>query len=236
MKFFNRYERLKRKIEKEYKNRPEELKIKLLEHDLEFLKISQFEFEIKILDITFGWMDERDPTKENYYKKKLKIQKEHGAITDEEYDRQFNTITNKNDEYVYKLEELAIDYKYNHISKHAYLKQKNELLGLPYVYVVDSTYDPENGISVFDIELDYNATFIKLLREEGFSGINDDEVIDEWFTKIVGESAMLSGMANPIERYANELAEIQSLQNKSMLGQPFVQRHSDPEKGFTEYS
>lgn len=55
--------------------------------------------------------------------------------------------------------------------------------GEPYVNVVQAFVnpnDPKNGY----FEIDWNEYFIALLKENGYTGNNDEAIIDQWFKNL----------------------------------------------------
>jgi hypothetical protein len=53
----------------------------------------------------------------------------------------------------------------------------------PWVNVVNTNFDGENPNQGF-MELEWNAAFIKFLRDHEYSGKTDEEVVDKWFTDL----------------------------------------------------
>ena len=53
--------------------------------------------------------------------------------------------------------------------------------GEPYIKVLDTNVDPENPKYGY-FELDWNQYFVNNLKEHGFSGNTDEEVVDHWFS------------------------------------------------------
>lgn len=51
----------------------------------------------------------------------------------------------------------------------------------PWVNVVRTTFDENNPKQGY-MELEWNAAFIKFLRENGYKGDTDEQVVDTWFT------------------------------------------------------
>ena len=69
-------------------------------------------------------------------------------------------------------------------------KEKATAKGEPYVKVISVELNPENpGEGYF--ELDWNEPFVQKLRDSGYTGANDEEVVDLWFTALcrgIGET------------------------------------------------
>lgn len=74
-------------------------------------------------------------------------------------------------------------------------KEIATLEGKPYIKVLDTNVDPQNPKYGY-FELDWNKNFVENLKEHGFSGNTDEEIVDHWF----------SVLCNTI---ANEGSEIQ---------------------------
>lgn len=65
-------------------------------------------------------------------------------------------------------EDTLIDYK----------KESKE----PWVNITGETYDPSTG--QMKMSLDWNESFIKLLRKQGLMGENEDELVEQWLKGI----------------------------------------------------
>ena len=53
--------------------------------------------------------------------------------------------------------------------------------GEPYIKVLDTNVDAKNPKYGY-FELDWNQHFVENLKEHGFSGNTDEEVVDHWFS------------------------------------------------------
>jgi hypothetical protein len=56
----------------------------------------------------------------------------------------------------------------------------------PWVAVLDTKVNPENPRNGF-FELDWNDHFVVMLRNNGFTGGSDEEVVDAWFGNLCKE-------------------------------------------------
>ena len=69
-------------------------------------------------------------------------------------------------------------------------KEKATAKNEAYVKVISVELNPENpGEGYF--ELDWNAPFVQKLRDSGYTGKTDEEVVDLWFTALcrgIGEN------------------------------------------------
>ena len=62
-------------------------------------------------------------------------------------------------------------------------KDKATAKGEPYVKVLEVNFDKDNpGDGYF--ELEWNNIFVRQLLEAGYSGDNEEEIVDLWFTTL----------------------------------------------------
>ena len=62
-------------------------------------------------------------------------------------------------------------------------KDKATAKGEPYVKVLEVKFDKKNpGDGYF--ELEWNNLFVKQLLEAGYTGDNEEEIVDLWFTTL----------------------------------------------------
>lgn len=54
----------------------------------------------------------------------------------------------------------------------------------PYVEIVSENFTEEGGVQ---LRLDWNAPFIKYLKENGFSGPSDEAIVDNWIISLSRE-------------------------------------------------
>ena len=73
--------------------------------------------------------------------------------------------------------------------------------GEPYIKVIDTNVDPKNPKYGY-FELDWNKHFVQNLKDNGFSGNSDEEIVDHWFSVLCntiaeeGQSIMPSNRTN----------------------------------------
>jgi hypothetical protein len=79
--------------------------------------------------------------------------------------------------------ELEIDLKNKKISQSDFDKQVAEQLNEPWVNVNKMGIDPESAKAGY-IELDWNDHFIAFLHENGYTGQNDEDVVNKWFNDV----------------------------------------------------
>jgi hypothetical protein len=78
--------------------------------------------------------------------------------------------------------ELTEQLNTGKLSKNEYEKEIKTLDKEPYIHILNIEYNVKDGIHA--IEFDWNEYFIKELKENGYSGKTDEEIIDQWFVAL----------------------------------------------------
>lgn len=121
---------------------------------------------------------------EAYEKDCLVIRKNHGLITDEEFDR--GNAAFIKDERERKIEELNIDLRYKKVDKTTHAREVATLKGEPWVGCVDDRFEYQQGVNGYFFQMDWNEHFPNMLRQNGYAG-TDDEVVTMWFDDVTKE-------------------------------------------------
>lgn len=69
-------------------------------------------------------------------------------------------------------------------------KEIATLNGEPFIAVLNVAIDDPTNPRYGSFELDWNIHFIKMLRNNGYSGYNDEMIIDQWFQDVCRNVAM----------------------------------------------
>ena len=131
------------------------------------------EYDYEKAKVTYSDIDVSEKEKEL-----LKIDRKFNQITEEEFNRRMATLSFTGDDLV--LENLFLDFKEGKISEREYEKQRATLKGEAWV----------DGIIRLDgkgqtyVEIDYNTIFVEGLRDKGYAGLTDDDVIEMWWTNV----------------------------------------------------
>jgi len=54
----------------------------------------------------------------------------------------------------------------------------------PWIGILNDEYKAENGVSGFLVEMDWNDQFIEMLRVNGYTGISDEHIVEQWFVDV----------------------------------------------------
>lgn len=157
-----------------------EYKEKLYLVDFEFGKYTRRKVDELILEL-------KHPRKSQEFKLGLvDIKLEHGEL--DEYDAEVEKlgIKHKNREGAeYVIGKANLDRQHNMIDERDYDKTIATANGKPWVTVVDANlvYGGPRG-NQMSFDLDWNQQFVDDLRLNGWTGISDSDVVDQWFTNL----------------------------------------------------
>lgn len=104
----------------------------------------------------------------------------------------------------YTSESLRADAEAERISKLSPKEQANEKKE-PWVAVLETHVNPESPRNGF-FELDWNEHFVLMLRKNGYTGVTDEELVDQWFSDLcreVGSEENVPGMDRRGSGYIN---------------------------------
>lgn len=76
---------------------------------------------------------------------------------------------------------LEIEYTNGDMTDHEFNKKLATLKNEPYIAVIDSDYDPALVLDGFHFEFDWNEQWINLLIENGYTGVNEESIVQAWF-------------------------------------------------------
>jgi hypothetical protein len=79
--------------------------------------------------------------------------------------------------------DLELQHKSNDITENEYYRELATLHKRPYVNITNIEMDSK-GVGTHSIEFDWNEYFIRNLKENGFTGNTDEELVDKWFVTV----------------------------------------------------
>ena len=82
-----------------------------------------------------------------------------------------------------ELAKLEVQLKNGKIGQYEFDKKVAELKEQPYVNVLKLDVNPENAKAGY-MELDWNDHFVKFLHDNGYSGKDDEDVVNKWFNDV----------------------------------------------------
>jgi hypothetical protein len=180
---------------------------------------AQAEYELSgfDLDMRLAEIDHEDPTKLELARLDVKLK--HNQITSYEYDVQYNTVRLKDDALLPEVL-LDLELKHHRISKLEHDRKLADLRSEPWVNMPDIKWDPSDPSRSY-FELDYNEHFVSFLRNNGYKGVSDDQVVESWLTEVCRAVALDLAQEDPA--FVSDAVAP-------------VQRKRQPRKKKTEYS
>lgn len=162
-----------RLLEIEYRNDPGTLAQKKLALFLSREEISQYEYEIEIIELTIKDVREKELAM-------LDVKLKHGKLGAYEYEQQKAFFILDENEHALAL--LDSDLRHEKITQTQYDRKRADILKEPWVCMPKINWDPVNSNRTY-FELDYNEYFVQYLRDNGYSGAEDD-VLNRWLNDV----------------------------------------------------
>lgn len=180
-----------------------DLKRAIASIDYRYDLLDEYALERKYCDIEY---ENKDIDEYAYKSRCLSIDKAYIKISDDDatlqqlvLDLKHKKITQKE----YDVGLLDLRLKQNEIKQHDYDREVASLKNEPYVNVISMGID---NSSEGYFELDWNEAFVKMLYEDGLTGVSDEDVVNKWFNRVcktvlIQEGADMDyGMQQPFTR------------------------------------
>ena len=159
----------------------------LLDIDKKFGKISDYDYDCAIAEL-----DHPDgiPTQVQ-----LDIQLKYDKISEYEHDLAIVNLVYTEENLDKELALLTVDYNHEKITKLEFEKTVASARNEPWVGIVDNGFNPEQGVNGVYFEFDWNNQWIEFLRKNGYNGLSEDEIVEQWFSDVCRSQAE----ENPID-------------------------------------
>jgi hypothetical protein len=141
--------------------------------DLKHKKTDEFEYAKRLVEIDYAG----DP--KALAVELLRVHHTHGKISDYDFAITSAELTMTGDELA--LRKLDIDFEVGKIEKNAYEKAVANIKKEPYIAILDSEYEPQEGVEGLYFEFDWNEHWIALLQQHGYNGFTEEELVKQWF-------------------------------------------------------
>lgn len=132
--------------------------------------VSSRDYEMKVAQLTL--------TDDDLKRAELKIMRNYDDISEEDYNRQITELNFSGDELI--LENMYLDFKEGKITEKEYSKRIATTKGEAWV---DGSIKLDGTGKSF-VEIDWNEMFIEGLRDKGYTGLTDEEIIEMWWTNV----------------------------------------------------
>lgn len=146
-------------------------------------QIAEAEYTLSGLDLDLRLIEinEEDPLQKEI--KILKSKKKYGQLTEYEFDQQICMLTTEETSVDRAIALLDVELKHNKIDRGEHEKQTAEAKKEPWVAMPNISWDPTDPSRSF-FELDYNSYFVEFLRNHGYEGASEQEVVEKWLTDV----------------------------------------------------
>lgn len=166
-----------------------EKKRKLLEIDYKYDLLSEEDYEFQMFEIDNS---QYDPNDFYYQKKSLELKLKWKKISKKEYDYMFNNLQHEINSIEWKENKNELDYLYGKINNFEYEKEKCTIKGEPYFEVIKGKYivdEKNDGTGNIEFEFEYNDIFVKGLRNAGWPGTTEIDLVDGYFKEMCRQIA-----------------------------------------------
>lgn len=157
--------------------------------------VAQAEYELDGIDLDIR-LAEIEQGEESDAVKTLRIKKDvqDGKLSEYESDK-LNAELNT-DELTKALALVAVELKHGKITKNEFEKQTATLEKRPWV-TIEMAVSDENPSQIGAFELDWNEYFIAELKQNGYDGLTDSIIIEQWFSMTCATIAAEQGIVLP---------------------------------------
>jgi hypothetical protein len=146
--------------------------------DLKYDKIDKYQYDVRMLELDGRSHDPRA---------KLDLEFTHSKLSEYEYLRKIIEIEEKGVERDIAL--LDHDLAHEVITDREYAKLAASARKEPWVGIVGDDFNVNLGTNGFSIELDWNEEWIAYLKLNGYVGVNDEDIVDQWFSDVCAEQS-----------------------------------------------
>ena len=141
---------------------------------------AEYEFDGHVLEEKLLEINHRDDPV-TLSRKKLDLKLSSSDISQYDYDREVASISTKDPDAL-AVALLDIDLQHGKITQIQYDRKRADALKEPWISMPKINWDPVNSNRTY-FELDYNEYFIQYLRDNGYTGI-DDDILNRWLNDV----------------------------------------------------
>ena len=141
--------------------------------------LSAYDHDIAVLNVDFA---KPSPEKK---KAKFAIDLAYDKISEYDHDTAIARLDHPDaDSVELALALLDVELKHDKIDDHNFKKERATLNEEPWIGIIDQGFDPGKGLNGVYFEFDWNEHWIVYLRMNGYVGMSDDQVVDQWFADV----------------------------------------------------
>ena len=147
-----------------------------------------YDLDIRLAQIEHGGSDGLE-------KALAAVDLKHGVIDEGEYNLRLAEL--EGDDVQVKIARLKDGIAKGQLPEKEGEKQIANLMGIPWISVINDGIDHESGVNGFYFEFDWNDHWIKALREAGYVGTTEESLVQQWFQDICRAEASLDDAGLP---------------------------------------
>lgn len=155
---------------------------------------AEYELEGYELDRKLAELNNDDPVKRSV--EITKIDAKHNKIS--QYDCDISIAEKTLTGVDLAVRKLEIDLDHGKIDERQFAKDSATARGEPYIAVVESEYRPEDDISGLYFEFDWNEKWIETLIQHGYTGFNEEQIVQEWFKDLCRSVILEDAQTQPV--------------------------------------
>lgn len=145
--------------------------------------LTGYELEIRLVELKYEGAERE--------RKKIEIQAKNNVIDEYERLKRLLEIELTGDNLAIEL--IKLDVEFDLMEKRAGEKAVADILNEPWVSIIDEGLDLTAGPNGFYFVFDWNDSWITMLRQHGYEGTSEDEMMERWFTDVCRNEVIQSG-------------------------------------------
>lgn len=181
----------RRIVEIRHADDPRELAKRTVALDLKYGRIDHFAHDCKLLEIDGALTD----------RTLVDLELRHGRVDAFTHARRLVEIDHPDDGTSREIALLEVEFQHGRIERPDYEKRMATLRDEPWVGIVNHGFDPAQGVNGVYFEFDWNPQWIEYLRQNGYSGRNEEQVFEQWFADVCRSQSEGADLADlPVKR------------------------------------
>jgi hypothetical protein len=128
-------------------------------------------------------------------RRKIELRRDWGIIDGETFDAEMAEMIA--DDVEREVARIDADVRHGKMDPFAGDKAIATLRGMPWIRVIDDGLDVTKGVNGYYFEFDWNDVWIEALREGGYTGRDEEAIVEAWFQDVCRSEASATLHGNP---------------------------------------
>ena len=195
---------LRKQVSRKYSSSSKEYKIKNLDIDLQFNKISKEDYDYAVLKENYH------PESLDYKLYKLDLDRQYNKIDEYTYEKNKLELTSNTETNEYQIKRIELDFKYNKISEFEKEKQIATINNEPWFRFLETKLEGED----FSFKWDCNKPFLDALAKMGYNQPDPEDNVMEWL-----KDGFMHTFDEDIDMVKRDIQEFDEAKTESMTSQ-----------------